>query len=55
MMMIDNIVAIAGTKNDWNYVLAEKLSAFLGLFLTPAFPFCADLAHTHGDLGWVKV
>ena len=37
------------------HVLTEKLPAFSALFLSPAFPFCVDLANTDGDLGWAKI
>ncbi len=54
-MMIDNIVATARPKNNWDHMLAEKFPCFLAFLLPSAFPFFVDLAHAHSDLGWTQV
>jgi hypothetical protein len=50
-----DVVAIIWSQNNRDHVLAKKFYTFLTFLLTPAFPFCVDLPHANGDLGWAEV
>lgn len=52
VMMIDHVIAIVGTMDDRDHVLAQKLGTLLvGLVLAPALPFLLYLMHADRHLG----
>ena len=50
VVVINDIVALLGSENDRDHMLAQEFGALRVAFLTPALSFHLHLPHADGDL-----